>query len=470
MLINVKELISVYDVYLQVCGRNADGGNLQSGCGHYFSWSSVPILKVEEVFDVSNTQSSVVLGEDVALSLTDDHFDISEPLSPTRLYCAQCSSQISGTMFECLSCKHAPHNKPSSSSNIAPVFMGGNHTNHEQHTFCLSCVRKELNPSACENKTNNSPSAFPSFASTQQMSQQRKTGFHRDHTFRLAHPPKTSSEIMTVAVMSISSQGLLEIHDLLPDKYEVQQEQASQTMYYGTPIKPAEPILVTVEVHPDGRILFADNHCRAVDWLCLDSIMFNTTRHDEAGSCNVSLDDTVFTNSRGEKKILLRRVTEQDPPLVILGGDSWSAVSDQGIQLLDNKKPSEVKEMSFGQIQGIGLTADTNCLVHVRRDQSSKVPRLIMNPCVLKVGSNWTPLPKSPNESFSLTAEYFVHGDICHLSGYALKDFASCSLKHRAQQHHSATSADDLLMAGLVISRFVSCDFLKMDVFMSILF
>ena len=78
-----------------VCGQNADGGNTQSGCGHHFRWSKLPLLSVADV--PAPEQNSI------ELNLHDPQMDYTT--SPySAIQCCQCDENIFGTRFVCIYC------------------------------------------------------------------------------------------------------------------------------------------------------------------------------------------------------------------------------------------------------------------------------------------------------------------------------------------------------------------------------
>ncbi len=82
----------------QVCGKDADGGNHQNGCGKAYGWSSVPKMDVGDLDQPT---------ADVEVNTTDLHFDVRALQSDHRqtpLTCKQCSKDIYGARFECMSC------------------------------------------------------------------------------------------------------------------------------------------------------------------------------------------------------------------------------------------------------------------------------------------------------------------------------------------------------------------------------
>ena len=408
----------------QVCGRNSDGGNQQNGCGYSFSWSSVPISEVDDIIDIDDSKGSVSFGDDFELNLTDEHYDISDPKNPSPLRCLQCAEQIAGTRFVCVNC-----NWRSCSDSL-----------------CLSCVRKEIgaksdisNLSSQTTSTNGHPafsfgnpfSAFPAGASSAGKS---STGSHQSHAFQLVHPPKIKSAIVAAAVLSSSGDGTLTANCLQPSQYRGPVGSSDPFNY-----RPAsstdgiQPTLVLVKIYPDGRIIYDDNHCRAVDWLSLDSIMypvdtkpsFPTNTTFDLNFDKFDAEDKVMRNIKIEKG-------SKSVPLIIFEGGSFSFKEDMTDK--DFQKHSKENPLSTYSIGKLASCYDIDwaekLAVVVRNDKLS--PVLIMPPSAVKNNCDaWVKLPPSPNESFSVTADYFVDGNICHISGTAVKDFAKCSLKKR---------------------------------------
>ena len=73
----------------QVCGQNADGGNIQNGCGHRFGWDSAPKYVKKEW----NAHL-----EDAALKGYGDE------KSHEYWKCDICDQDIKGSRFRCLHC------------------------------------------------------------------------------------------------------------------------------------------------------------------------------------------------------------------------------------------------------------------------------------------------------------------------------------------------------------------------------
>jgi hypothetical protein len=111
-----------------VCGRNADGGNFQSGCNHKFQWSSVPNLTLND-----ESLQNERLNSDESFYISEPHVDYS--VKPYKqLSCTECKKGIMGTRFECVFC-------PSKDSMcllcIQQVIKSGSQSSHVNHVFEL---------------------------------------------------------------------------------------------------------------------------------------------------------------------------------------------------------------------------------------------------------------------------------------------------------------------------------------------
>lgn len=88
----------------KVCGKDADGGNTQSGCGRTYSWSTVPNLAVDDL-----PQESSTLNDADILNNNDIHFDVASFHGDSygrqiALKCCGCKKDIYGARFECMTC------------------------------------------------------------------------------------------------------------------------------------------------------------------------------------------------------------------------------------------------------------------------------------------------------------------------------------------------------------------------------
>jgi hypothetical protein len=104
---------------VKVCGKDADGGNAQSGCGKTYGWRSVPMLSIEDLSEPS------AASDQLDVNSTELHFNV--PIlhrdhRKVALQCHSCKKDIYGARFECMTCE-VVKGKPRSDS-----------------ALCLSCV------------------------------------------------------------------------------------------------------------------------------------------------------------------------------------------------------------------------------------------------------------------------------------------------------------------------------------------
>lgn len=122
-----------------MCGKDADGGNTQNGCGKVMGWSSVPRLSIDDL-----PQESATSDDSDIVNSTDLHFDtklFSESMGSrygrkVALKCHGCAKDIYGARFECLTCAAVPEkmmNSPHGSLSSA---------------WCLTCVLQIIKLSA----------------------------------------------------------------------------------------------------------------------------------------------------------------------------------------------------------------------------------------------------------------------------------------------------------------------------------
>lgn len=88
------------------CGDDAHGGNKQSGCGHDFSWVSVPTISEQICTEIPL----------IGFNTSDPQIDFS---SSSAIVCSSCAEEIVGTMFQCIRCSGSK-------------------------SKCLSCLRESL--------------------------------------------------------------------------------------------------------------------------------------------------------------------------------------------------------------------------------------------------------------------------------------------------------------------------------------
>ena len=185
------------------CGRNYDGHdvNQQSGCGEKFRWSDVPHMSMQDLHHDSHTL-------ELDINSSDAHFD---PLMLRALgraeavRCVECSLDIIGAKFECLSCPPATQTQSKTiQKESAPPAL------------CLACVLKHLSP---DEKPTASPSSASASAaggvslhssaglSMKDVSSSLKdvpTSKHLGHVFDIINPPsmKAAATVMFASVLT----------------------------------------------------------------------------------------------------------------------------------------------------------------------------------------------------------------------------------------------------------------------------
>jgi hypothetical protein len=106
-----------------VCGKDADGGNAQSGCGKTYGWGSVPKLSVQ---DLPPSSSEKERGGDADINSTDLHFNthtLHREQRKVALKCHCCSKDVYGARFECLTCPVDKRKQRSESALCLPCVL-----------------------------------------------------------------------------------------------------------------------------------------------------------------------------------------------------------------------------------------------------------------------------------------------------------------------------------------------------------
>lgn len=371
------------------------------------------------------------LGDDFTLNLTDDHYDITDPFNPIQLQCQSCSERISGTRFICINCN----------INTAP-------------SLCLSCVRKELSCDSASSQGQSIPapngvhsSANMNFSFGRNAIPRPNGGSgnrrHKGHSFQLVAPPVVKSAILSAAVLSISIEGFLSVESLPPVSYKGLSPNSQGNQPFGFRTEGNSlTTLAMVELRPDGKIVFADNNCRAADWLALDSILFPIRCESSVGGLEsmamTCLDEKTF-DSQDVSGLMTTALSDEIPGVLLHGGavSFQSNMSDESIRYQSHENPG-LKCVKLGTITPTSMSRfHGTTRLGVVLQQKAKELFLVIPPAVVRctskesTKSGWCPLPSSPNDSYSVSASYVVHGNNCHLAGVVIKDFAGCPLKKR---------------------------------------
>jgi hypothetical protein len=225
-----------------VCGKNNDNSkNNQSGCGKSFTWRDVPCATEEEIDQWLVKQSDVKFAT-VTLNTTDSQYD-ALPGSAVRskdgvwskIDCTQCYMPINGTRFECLQC--------------------GGDSGRPAATLCLGCV-------------------------TQHTADTWGTTAHSGHAFSVLNPTGAPVPALRFLRGQYSKEfNTLQVCDLgalFADRDENERG--------GVPL-----VTACVELHPDGRLVYADSAARAIGSVYLDSISFKTEQGKRTSAAKVNL-------------------------------------------------------------------------------------------------------------------------------------------------------------------------------------
>ena len=156
-----------------VCGRNAEGGNVQRGCGHSFSWGSVKKLTIEEI---EVHQSSLT-----TVNISDPHYI--SPGSSSMFKCTECRKNIIGSRFCCINCT-------------------------DDTSICISCVKNHIIQNGDGNQR------------------------HKDHVFDIVDPPLHPLKKASIELKDIISRKTLTSSMLLGpiDSFKVLNSSIPQLM------------------------------------------------------------------------------------------------------------------------------------------------------------------------------------------------------------------------------------------------
>lgn len=235
-----------------MCGRDADGGNLQQGCGHKFNWRE----GITPDIDDYNEDDTEKLME---VNFTDIHYALPTDSAQTaihRVSCRSCSNFVLGAIFECINCEDGP----------------------AASTLCVKCLQRDMVTA---------------------------TSKHKDHAFSITNPPRLGPTVALVHT-TVDSNGLIKIHKaretciatrknrgrINAGPNSQQRHIPSGNLGAQRPKRPVRATMCRIDIYPDGRIVFADNAARAVEWISLDGIAFQT-----CGYCRKKPFETVAMES-----------------------------------------------------------------------------------------------------------------------------------------------------------------------------
>jgi hypothetical protein len=211
------------------------------------------------------------------VNLTDIHYELlntAQKNEINQVRCPTCSQPVLGALFECINCEDT----------------------QSPRTLCVKCLQRD-------------------------MSSDR----HKDHAFIITNPLRLGPAVALIRT-TVGSDGLIKIHGVKEActaarknrgrvKTGPTQQQERRTGFgWGmnpnpipqgiSPKRQTRAVMCRVDVYPDGRIVFADNPARAVEWISLDGIAFQACGHCKKKPYEVVTLKSEVCNPETENRVL----------------------------------------------------------------------------------------------------------------------------------------------------------------------
>ena len=305
-------------------------------------------------------------------------------------------------MFSCI---HCPSPVPAASNASSSHHFDGDVVSS---FYCLGCIRKEIT-----------------------LQSEGKNARHNNHFFRIIHPPPATA-LAGIVPVCIDGSGAISVARL--GRGLLGGAIGGSAVRTRRDDVTTSPVVVLIEIHPDGNIVYADENDRAMEWIALNSITYPCPRggnedcKNTRDSCTqvIDIDGQAFEWNHKDEENGFHPFLTQSETMLTCGGNV----------LVKNPKATSDVPMQIGRIPLVTSppTFPWRTFALCLRGRSKSQPaQLVLNHVALTMpGKTSGSLLNNGNKCYSVCGSYDIHhGGIVWLSGYGIRDCARCQLKDR---------------------------------------